>query len=120
MKQAVCVVILNFDKVLAVSRRGELASWGLPGGKADLGETLKQALIREVKEETHCILDENLLEEIYSRKEGEYSVVTYLYKGIVKDFKQGDAGPVSWVTWDDLIKGPFGDYNKEVKLKVIK
>lgn len=48
------VVVLNGDSVLLI-RRGKpprLGEWSLPGGAQELGETVRQTAIREVREET--------------------------------------------------------------------
>ncbi len=47
-------IILDSDNVLIV-RRGKppkMGAWSIPGGGVDLGEDLKEACLREVKEET--------------------------------------------------------------------
>ena len=47
-------VIFNNEKVLLVKRGKEpgYGKWSIPGGAVELGETLKEGLLREVKEET--------------------------------------------------------------------
>src|SRR3954471_6571737 len=47
-------VILNNGRVLLVQRGTEpfKGQWSLPGGVQDLGETLEQGTVREVREET--------------------------------------------------------------------
>lgn len=119
-KKSVCLFALNKEgKVLAVARRGTTNAWGLAGGKVDLGENMVEALIREVYEETYIKLDPNKLEPVFERVDPPYFVVTYLYKDIIEDEpKQGDAGPATWVTWDELISGPFGEYNSRLKEKL--
>lgn len=49
----VAAVIKNGDKILAVQRGyGEFeGGWEFPGGKIEPGETSKEALVREIKEE---------------------------------------------------------------------
>ena len=51
---AVGAVVLDADSVLLVRRaKAPLArEWSLPGGVVELGETLQQAVTREVREET--------------------------------------------------------------------
>lgn len=55
MKQikVVAAIIKNEDKILATKRGyGEFINmWEFPGGKIESGETKKQALVREIKEE---------------------------------------------------------------------
>ena len=48
------IVILRQGKILLGKRLNEPAKgkWSVPGGVVELGETLKQAVIREAKEET--------------------------------------------------------------------
>jgi 8-oxo-dGTP pyrophosphatase MutT (NUDIX family) len=112
MKQAVCVLIVNHGKVLAVARRGTTDQFGLPGGKVDNGESLIDAVVRETGEETGLILDPKFLKEIYSAVCGnDYKTTTFFYNNSVTDISQGDAGPVEFITWEELEAGPFGDYN---------
>ena len=55
------------DKILLIKRRTMPFSgyWALPGGRVDSGETVEQAIVREVKEETG-------LDVAVTRKIGEY------------------------------------------------
>ena len=49
------VVFNKFGKVLLCRRKGFPDSWQFPQGGIDKGETIKQAAIRELKEETSII-----------------------------------------------------------------
>lgn len=55
------------DKILLIKRRTLpfVGYWALPGGRVELGETVEQAITREVKEETG-------LDTAIVRKVGEY------------------------------------------------
>ena len=60
VKVGVGVIILNSDnKILLGLRRGSHGAntWGLPGGHVDFGETLEEAAVREVNEETNLKLE---------------------------------------------------------------
>lgn len=48
-----CAAVLNNDKILMVCHQTQSRTyWTFPGGAVETGETLEQAAIREVKEET--------------------------------------------------------------------
>jgi len=48
------VVIWKADKFLLIQRGTppRLGQWSIPGGRQELGETVKEAALREIKEET--------------------------------------------------------------------
>lgn len=120
-KLAVCVVIINGDKILATHRRNNVDDWGLPGGKVDPGETPIQAIRREVLEETGY--DCEKYNFIRIRTDEEYEVYCYsadfndlIY--ITNDHEHlGD-----WVNIKKIIEGCFGKFNidllNHLKIKV--
>lgn len=62
----VAVVVLDGSRIL-LTRREDFAVWCLPGGAVDDGESLAQAGIREVREETGIEVELTRLVGVYSR-----------------------------------------------------
>ena len=60
---AAAIIINNEGEVLLQSRTNR-DLWGLPGGCQELGETFKDTVIREVKEETNLDVEEKDIELI--------------------------------------------------------
>ena len=117
MKLAACVVIVQDGKVLAVPRRGTTDQWGLPGGKVNPSESIRHTAVREILEETNLKLDVDKLTEIHGGPDDNgFIVITYAYEGTLRgELKQGDTGEPKWITWDELISGPYPKYNTIVR-----
>ena len=64
-------VIVEGDKVLLVRRGREplLGQWSLPGGAVELGESLEQAIVREVEEETGLAIAPVMMLKAFDRIE---------------------------------------------------
>jgi ADP-ribose pyrophosphatase YjhB (NUDIX family) len=57
--------IIEIDKgIILIKRKNPPAGWAIPGGFVDYGETLEEAAIREMKEETS--LDINLVRQFHT------------------------------------------------------
>ncbi len=63
----VCVVINDEQGKIVFIKRNDLPVWDLPGGHVEEGESLVEAAIREVKEETGLDVRITRLVGIYSR-----------------------------------------------------
>lgn len=120
---AVGAVVFKDDCVLMVKRSNAPAkgSWAVPGGKIKLGETMHQALVREIKEETS--LDITVGEVVYIFdviQHNEQKEITFHY--VIIDFlcelqggqlKAGDdAKDVKWISRDDLKKMNINEKTK--------
>ena len=100
-------VIVNAGRVLLVRRGSEpmKGCWSLPGGLVELGETLLDAVEREVKEETGLVVEPLELIEVLDRihRQGErvqyhYVVADYLCRAVGGDLQAAsDAAAVRWV-----------------------
>lgn len=114
MKQAVVALIFNeVNGILAVSRKDDPNAFGLPGGKVDPGETLPEAIVREVEEETGLIVTQFC--EIFKIKvDDQFEGTTYLCK-VAGEINTTESGKVKWVGWPELINGPFGEYNQKLR-----
>jgi 8-oxo-dGTP pyrophosphatase MutT (NUDIX family) len=112
---ACCFVQREDGKILAVSRKYDKTQMGLPGGKVEKGENFEDAAKRELFEETGIIA--TALRPIYEEiDDAEYHVITYVCD--VEDdliIKTSEEGRVAWVTWEQLLSGPFGVYNQGLK-----
>ncbi|EJR65286.1 hypothetical protein IIO_01470 [Bacillus cereus VD115] len=52
MQVRVTGILIENEKVLLVKQKVANRDWSLPGGRVENGETLEEAMIREMKEET--------------------------------------------------------------------
>ena len=68
------VLIYNEKGQVLLQKRSDDGTWGNPGGSLELGETIYEAAVREVKEETNLdIAPKDLkLFKIYSGEEGHH------------------------------------------------
>ncbi len=106
-------VIVDDGRVLLIKRghaplKGE---WSLPGGAVELGESLEQALVREVREETGLEVVVGPVVEIFeriqrnagNRVEYHFVVVDYVCRPCGGHLAHAsDADDACWVTIDEL------------------
>ncbi|HZC99883.1 MAG TPA: NUDIX domain-containing protein [Actinomycetes bacterium] len=59
-------IVTNQAGEILLQRRADNQRWALPGGTMDIGETLAQAIIREVREETGLEVEPERIVGIYS------------------------------------------------------
>ncbi len=100
-------VVVHQGRVLLIQRGTEpaLGQWSLPGGLVELGESLAEALRREVREETGLLVEPVELVELLDRiyHEGErvryhYVIADYLCSVTGGELRAAsDAAAVRWV-----------------------
>lgn len=91
-------IILNFSGACITNEKGELLLqrrsdkeniWGLPGGAVEIGESIKESAVREVKEETGFDIRIDYLIGVYSKYFTEYpngdkaQSICYSFKGSI-------------------------------------
>lgn len=81
IRVGVAVVVRDSRGWILLERRSDCGLWGLPGGGIEPGESVLEAAIREVKEETGLVVKINGLIGVYS--EPSERIVTYLDNGDV-------------------------------------
>ena len=128
-KQAVCAIILSKTGILSVTRKHSHLLC-LPGGKVDQGETLTEAMVREVHEETGISLDESkftpVLGKLVLGDDGQdYYTTCFFYIETVNTHALNhgwtieDGIECKFVTVKQLLQdGIFSVYNEEALLAV--
>ncbi len=66
LRVAVCAVVWNDAGEVLLQQRGDNGYWGLPGGGVERGETLHEATVREVWEESGFTIEPGRLVGVYS------------------------------------------------------
>lgn len=113
MEAAVCVILDENKNVLCVSRKNNPKLFGLVGGKIEDDETPKQAVVREVLEETEL----EILNCKYLYKHDCAGYDTFCFVCKMYDWygtpKNTEGCGLKWMRFSDLIKcSAFPDYNK--------
>lgn len=116
-KVGVATILKDGDKILLGKRISELGknTWGLPGGKLDFGEELKDCAIRELKEETDLTTtSDNLyfagVSNAIFDNETHYITVIYLvtnYVGKLKILEPEKCEKWEWFEYNNLPENLF-------------
>jgi 8-oxo-dGTP diphosphatase len=72
----VSALIFQHDLILLALRR-DIAWWNLPGGGMETGETVEEAVLREVREETGLDVVVEQLVGVYSKPQKQEVVLTF-------------------------------------------
>ena len=108
-------VIIKDGKILLEKRKNEpgKGKWSIPGGLVELGESVEQTVIREVKEETglevekpeHIDVVDNVVRDENGEIKYHFIIIDYFVKlkgGTVK--AASDAEELKWVALDEVEK----------------
>ncbi|MBX2830817.1 MAG: NUDIX hydrolase [Rhodospirillales bacterium] len=118
-------VVWHQDRVLLIKRGKEpnIGSWSLPGGAQELGETVRDAVCREVMEETGVKISSPILIDtvdlISSNKDGKveyhYTLIDFVAVALNPDVRLGgDAADAKWVKISDVTS--YKLWNKTVEM----
>jgi ADP-ribose pyrophosphatase YjhB (NUDIX family) len=76
IRPGVSAIIFDAAAAILLQRRDDNGLWGLPGGGVEPGESVREAIIREVREETGLEVEPLRLIGVYSAPE-HHQVVSY-------------------------------------------
>ena len=118
-------IIVEAGRILLVKRGHPplLGDWSIPGGMLELGESVRDAAVREAREETGLVVAPEELLGVYDRVLRDpddriryhYVLVDFLCRRIDGDLiAAGDADEVRWFTPEELRKLPLAEDTHEV------
>jgi 8-oxo-dGTP diphosphatase len=106
-------IIIEDDRVVLVKRLHPPLQdkWSIPGGVLEVGELVREAAVREAREETGLIVEPGELLGVYDRVlrnpekrvQYHYVLIDYLCRRVAGDVAAAsDAAEVRWFTRDEL------------------
>jgi 8-oxo-dGTP pyrophosphatase MutT (NUDIX family) len=100
------------ETYLSVSRKKDPLAKGLPGGKIDPEETFREALVRELLEETGLLAKE--LHPVFDAVDTSGKrCLTYEVTSYTGALSTQESGVVEWISQEALTApGPFESYNR--------
>lgn len=107
-----CIIIENSRVVLVKRAHPPLqAEWSIPGGVLEVGELVREAAVREAREETGLTVDPGELLGVYDRVlrnsekrvQYHYVLIDFLCRRVAGDLAAAsDAAEVRWFTREEL------------------
>lgn len=121
-------VVVHDHRVLLI-RRGQpplLGEWSLPGGLLECGESLREAVVREVREETSLVVETGEMLGVYERvirgdggrARYHYVLIDFFCSPVSGNLQAGsDAADVRWFSPDELPALNLADDTNAVVIK---
>ena len=110
---AVGGIVLKNKKILLVKRQNppDKNMWSIPGGAVELGETLSEAVQREIREECGIKVDNGqviaVIDKIYYAESGilyHYEIVDFEFKDFIGNPRPGsDALDIRFFTFSEVL-----------------
>jgi ADP-ribose pyrophosphatase YjhB (NUDIX family) len=106
-------IIIEGDRVVLVKRAHPpiQGQWSIPGGVLEVGEMLREAAIREAREETGLIVEpgellgvfDRILRDADHRVQYHYVLIDFLCRKVGGEFRAAsDAAEVRWFRLEEL------------------
>jgi 8-oxo-dGTP diphosphatase len=125
------VIILRDNSILLVKRAQEPGKgrWSIPGGLVKIGETVREAVLREAKEETNLNLTLGEVADIFDYIQRDdkgtikyhYVIIDFYVSEFTGDAKAGsDALDIKWVNINEVYNYPLTSTTKLLIQKIEK
>ncbi|MEY2414574.1 MAG: 8-oxo-dGTP diphosphatase [Acidobacteriaceae bacterium] len=108
-------MVIDGDRVLLIKRGRAplLGEWSIPGGAVELGETVREAVVREVLEETGVAVEvaellgvfDRVLRDDQGKLRYHYILIDFLCRRVFGEAKaSGDADDALWFSIEEVNK----------------
>lgn len=101
--------LITYQDQILLAKRGKAPAkgyWSLPGGSVERGESLLQAIRREIMEETAIQVAEAKFMELVEIIHADYHYVIAVYMARLTAFQNGQAGDdaaeIGWFSLDEI------------------
>lgn len=120
----VCAVIKENDRILIAQRKGSIACgiWEFPGGKVEVGKSLEDACVREIKEELRLDIQVDnflcdIIDDSFQPAVHVYAYEAHIMQGTISLSAHTE---YKWIHPEDVFQYQFQEADEPIKRAIQK